>query len=57
MTLWQAIGGAAALYLALLARSAWSQGELRQFLLSLLIVLALFAAIAGIVWLAAAPQI
>lgn len=42
------IGG----YLALLARSAWKQGELRQFARGLAFVLALLGAIAAAVWLA-----
>lgn len=41
MTLWQAIGLFLAGYVLLLARSAWRQGELKQFLLSLAVVLGL----------------
>lgn len=37
------------LYLLLLARSAWKQGELKQFLRSLVVVIILVAGIAGIV--------
>ena len=36
-------------YIALVGRSAWKQGELRQFLLSLAVVIALIAAVAGVV--------
>ena len=50
MTLWQAIGLFLAGYLLLLARSAWHQGEFRQFVLSLAVV----AALAGGLGLAAA---
>ncbi len=49
MTLWQTIALMMAAYLLLLARSAWKQGEFRQFLRSLLIVAALCAVIAGAV--------
>lgn len=49
----QTVGLVAAAYLALLARSAWKQGEFRQFLASLLVVAALIGAIAGAVWAAA----
>jgi len=47
MTPWQMIGLAMTGYLLLLARSAWKQGEFRQFLRSLLIVAILCATIAG----------
>ncbi len=47
--MWTMIGAAAAGYLLLLARSAWKQGEMRQFLRSLAIVLALCALVAGAV--------
>ena len=43
MTLWQAIGLFLAGYILLLARSAWRQGELKQFLRSLMVVSALAA--------------
>ena len=33
-------------YIALVGRSAWKQGELRQFLLSLAVVVGLIAAVA-----------
>lgn len=39
-------------YLALLARSAWKQGEFRQFARGLAFVLALLGTIAAVVWLA-----
>ena len=52
MTLWQLIGLMMAGYLLLLARSAWKQGEFKQFLRSLLIVVALCAIIAGAVLVA-----
>ncbi|MBK3734662.1 hypothetical protein FBZ83_108143 [Azospirillum brasilense] len=48
-SMWTMIGAAAAGYLLLLARSAWKQGEMRQFLRSLAIVLALCALVAGAV--------
>ena len=48
MTLWQAIGLFLAGYVLLLARSAWRQGELGQFLVSLAIV----AGLAGTLGLA-----
>lgn len=41
--------GFVALYLALLARSAWKQGELAQFLRSLCIVIGLVGGIAAFV--------
>lgn len=50
----QTVGLVVAAYLALLARSAWKQGEFRQFLLSLAVVAGLIAAMAGAVWMAAA---
>ncbi|KAA0590952.1 hypothetical protein HUE56_17715 [Azospirillum oryzae] len=49
---WQIIVAAMAGYLALLGRSAWKQGEFRQFLRSLAIVAALCALLAGAVALA-----
>ncbi|WP_448205126.1 hypothetical protein [Azospirillum sp. sgz302134] len=54
MTTWQLIGAMMAGYLLLVARSAWKQGEFRQFLRSLVIVVALCAVIAGAVLLAMA---
>lgn len=52
MTTWQMMGAIVAGYLLLLARSAWKQGEIRQFLRSLVIVALLCATIAGVVALA-----
>lgn len=52
MMLWKMVGALMGAYLLLLARSAWKQGELRQFLRSLLIVAGLCAAIAGAVLVA-----
>jgi hypothetical protein len=52
MTSWQAIGLAVVIYLVLLARSAWMQGEFRQFLWSLVVVAGLCAGIAAAVALA-----
>ncbi len=49
LTVWHGIGAAMAAYLILLARSARKQGELAQFLRSLLIVAALIGLIAGAV--------
>ena len=43
MTLWQAIGLFLAGYILLLARSAWHQGEFKQFLLSLAVLAGLAA--------------
>jgi hypothetical protein len=54
MTALQGIGLAVAAYLALLARSAWKQGEFKQFMMSCLVLILLFgtltAVIAGYVW-------
>lgn len=52
MTMWQTGGALAVLYLVLLARSAWKQGELRQFAWSLLVVAGLLGALALAVWTA-----
>ncbi|HEV7372331.1 hypothetical protein [Arenibaculum sp.] len=49
MSLFQAIALAVAAYLLLLARSAWRQGELPQFLWSLALVTALLGAVAAVV--------
>lgn len=49
MTVWEAAGLLAAGYLLLLARSAWKQGELRQFVWSLAIVAGIVGVIAGVV--------
>lgn len=48
MTVWHALALLAGLYLMLLARSAWKQGEFRQFLWSLAVVAGLIAALAAI---------
>lgn len=45
MTAWHGIIGFIAIYLILLARSAWIQGELTQYLRSLGVVLCVLAAI------------
>ncbi len=50
MTAGQFIGFVVGAYLALLARSAWKQGEFRQFALSLGAVILLLGIISGIVW-------
>jgi len=54
MTALQGIGLTIAAYLALLARSAWKQGEMRQFVMSCLVLILLLgflaAVIAGYVW-------
>ncbi|MFY8095049.1 MAG: hypothetical protein ACOVN0_16340 [Niveispirillum sp.] len=44
------IGGGVILYLLLLARSAWKQGEFKQFLWGLVIVAGLIGFIGGIIW-------
>ncbi|QCG88025.1 hypothetical protein [Azospirillum sp. TSH100] len=49
---WQIIVAAMAGYLVLLGRSAWKQGEFRQYLRSLAIVAMLCALLAGAVALA-----
>ncbi|CAO3423107.1 hypothetical protein [Azospirillum endophyticum] len=49
---WKIIAAAMAGYLLLLGRSAWKQGEFRQFLRSLAIVAILCALLAGTVALA-----
>jgi len=49
---WQIIVAAMAGYLVLLGRSAWKQGEFRQYLRSLVIVATLCALLAGAVALA-----
>ncbi|WP_173380474.1 hypothetical protein [Azospirillum sp. B510] len=49
---WQIIAAAMAGYLVLLGRSAWKQGEFRQYLRSLAIVAALCGLLAGAVALA-----
>jgi hypothetical protein len=47
---WEWIGIGVALYLLLLARSAWKQGEMKQFLWGLGIVVGLVAFIGGVIW-------
>lgn len=49
MSALQITGAAMLAYLLLLARSAWKQGEMRQFLRSLAILAVLCGAIAGTV--------
>lgn len=49
MTIWQFFGAFGAGYVVLLGRSAWRQGELRQFLVSLAVVAALIGIVVGIV--------
>lgn len=49
MSVWELAGLMALAYLLLLARSAWKQGEFRQFLWSLAIVAAIVGAIAAAV--------
>ena len=49
MTVWETAGLLVTGYLLLLARSAWKQGELRQYLRSLAIVAALGVIITGVV--------
>lgn len=44
------IAGGVLLYLLLLARSAWKQGEFKQFLWGLLIVIAIIAFIGIVIW-------
>jgi len=46
---WSSVGAIVATWLVLLARSAWKQGELAQFLRALVIVTVLLLAVAGIV--------
>ncbi len=46
----QLVVGGVALYLLLLARSAWKQGEFKQFLWGIVIVVGLIATIGGIIW-------
>lgn len=52
MSVWTIAGLMALAYLLLLARSAWKQGELRQFLWSLAIVAGIVGVIAAVVGLA-----
>lgn len=52
MSVWNVAGLTALAYLLLLARSAWKQGELRQFLWSLAIVAGIVGLIAAAVGVA-----
>lgn len=45
---WIAIG--VLLYLLLLARSAWKQGEFKQFLWGIVIVAGLIGFVGGVIW-------
>lgn len=47
MTVWHTAGLLGSAYLVLLARSAWKQGELRQFLVSLAVVSVLIGFVAA----------
>ncbi|WP_158044509.1 hypothetical protein [Skermanella pratensis] len=49
MTFLQGIGFFVAAYLALLARSAWKQGEIRQFLMSCLVLAGLFGVLGAVI--------
>jgi len=49
VSVWNVAGVMALAYLLLLARSAWKQGELRQFLWSLAILAGVVAVIAAVV--------
>lgn len=49
-TTWEWIGGAVLVYLLLLARSAWKQGEFKQFLWGMVIVAGLVGFIGGFIW-------
>ena len=49
MTALEGIGLAVTAYLALLARSAWKQGEFRQFMMSCLVLIILFGTIAAVI--------
>jgi len=49
MTALQGIGLAVAAYLALLARSAWKQGEFRQFMMSCAVLIILFGILASVI--------
>lgn len=46
----QWVAAAIVLYLLLLARSAWKQGEFKQFLWGLAIVAGLMAFIGAVIW-------
>jgi hypothetical protein len=49
VSVWEIAGLMALAYLLLLARSAWKQGEFRQFLWSLAIVAAIIGVLAAVV--------
>jgi hypothetical protein len=51
MSIWTFVGLFAAAYILLLTRSAWKQGEMRQYLWSLLAFAALAAILAAIIGL------
>lgn len=44
------VGGAILLYLLLLARSAWKQGEFKQYLWGLVIVIGIIGFIGLVIW-------
>jgi hypothetical protein len=48
--IWQWIGIGVLLYLLLLARSAWKQGEFKQFLWGMVIVAGLIGFVGGVIW-------
>jgi hypothetical protein len=48
--IWQWIGIGVLLYLLLLARSAWKQGEFKQFLWGMAIVAGLIGFVGGVIW-------
>jgi hypothetical protein len=51
MSIWQAVGLFLAAMLVLMARSAWVQGEFKQFARSLALIGLMFTAIAAIIGL------
>lgn len=44
------MAGAILLYLLLLARSAWKQGEFKQFLWGMVVVVGMLLGIGGFIW-------
>lgn len=48
--IWGWIGIGVLLYLLLLARSAWKQGEFKQFLWGMVIVAGLIGFVGGVIW-------
>jgi len=48
--IWEWIGIGVLLYLLLLARSAWKQGEFKQFLWGMVIVAGLMGFVGGVIW-------